>query len=379
MVGLTRRSFVMGTAGLLAAGSGRAFGQSRCAFGAIRWDAQYCDTQGQPCFEEEQILGPRQWQSRSPLHAKVIGPDAIRFEPTQATFDAEIRAAEAGGLAYWAYVTYTDPRTGAIDLKHSMMRGLAFHRASAIRSKVNVALIVATNGLGHTGQFGPAVDVIAGLIKEGGYQTCLGGRPLLYLYFSEPDMAGYWGGSLDNLKASLDALRARCRIQGSGDPYVVVMAAPPEKAEQVRVALGGDAISIYAGPIPPGPQQPYAALAAATQAYWRKELRAAKAGMIPTVMIGWDKRPRKEHPPSWEKNIKRGEGLDLYVKAPTPEEFAAECQHAVDLINANPQACAARTALIYAWNENSEGGPLAPSLGDPDARKLNAAAPVIRP
>lgn len=375
---LTRRGVLRGLAGGLALLSGRARAQSRCAFGAIRWDAQYCDIQGQPCFEEEQILGPSKWQSRSPLHARVTGPDTIRFEPSQVSFDAEIRAAHDGGLSYWAYLCYSDPRTASINLQHTMMRGLAYHRSSAVRGQVNIALIAPTNTLGRTGQFDLPVRLLAGLIGEGGYQTCLDGRPLLYVYYNEADIAGYWSGSLDNLKASLDALRMRCQQQRSGNPYVVVMIGQPDKAERVRVALGADAIAVYAGPVPSGPELPYAALAASIRAYWSKQLRAARAGMIPTVMIGWDTRPRKERPPSWEKTMKPNEGLDRYVRAPTPEEFAEECRQAVKLIDDNPQACAARTALIYAWNENSEGGSLAPSLGDPEGSRLRAAAPVIR-
>ena len=116
-------------------------------------------------------------------------------------------------------------------------------------------------------------------------------------------------------------------------------------------------------------------LETATENYWNLELAASPTGVVPTVMIGWDTRPRQEHPPSWQPNIKNSGG---FVKAPTPDQFAEECNAAIRFITDHRQACPASLALIYAWNESSEGGPLQPSLGDRTASKLRAAAKVLK-
>ena len=81
--------------------------------------------------------------SGRPIHSRVITKNAIRFAPNQETFDNEIRAAEIGGLSYWAYLAYGN--NGVIDLNHPMMRGLAFHQSSAIKSRIKYALITQTN------------------------------------------------------------------------------------------------------------------------------------------------------------------------------------------------------------------------------------------
>jgi hypothetical protein len=145
----------------------------------------------------------------------------------------------------------------------------------------------------------------------------------------------------------------------------------------VRTALGADAISAYAIALPSNINAPYAQLAAFTQLIWEREALATPAGVVPTVMIGWDTRPRKENPPAYDHSDHSHVDVTAHIIAPTPAEFAGECQRAVDFIHAHSERCASQLALIYAWNEDSEGGPLEPTLGDPLGSKLIAIAKVI--
>ena len=97
-------------------------------------------------------------------------------------------------------------------------------------------------------------------------------------------------------------------------------------------------------------------------------------------MAGWDRRPRVEHPVPWETWQKPGQGLDRFYHAPTPAELATHVQDALDWLRDNP-AAPARCALIYAWNENDEGGWLVPTLaadGTPDTRRIEALGHVLR-
>jgi hypothetical protein len=374
---MTRRFFLASQAGaFLLSGAGFAADRSSCLFGAIRWDAHYSDKPGEPGYEEEQILGPSKWQFRAPIHSRVITKNAIRFEPTQETFDNEIRVAEVGGLSYWAYLAYG--KDAVVDLNHPMMRGLDFHRSSTIKSKMKYALIVQTNTLGFAGRYAEAIRAILELLRDSNYMTCLNERPVIYILYSESDVKVYWGASLSHLKSCLNAIREGARRLALGEPYFVLMTAPPAKAEIVREAIGAEAISVYAGPIPRGPHLPFSALEAITQQYWQRELDAAPTGVVPTVMIGWDTRPRKEHPPSWEKGMQAGVGLEDYVISPTPAQFLDECRAAERFIDCHPTACRSRFALIYAWDENSEGGALEPTLGDPSASYLTTASRFLK-
>jgi len=55
-----------------------------------------------------------------------------------------------------------------------------------------------------------------------------------------------------------------------------------------------------------------------------------------------------ENPVPWEGQ--RG-SLDEYYERPTPEELATHLAHALDWVDAHPDAADARAVLIYAWNE----------------------------
>jgi hypothetical protein len=350
--------------------------RSGCIFGAIRWDAQYCDTPGQPCFEEEKALGPSKWRFRAPLHSQILGPEQIRFLPTQETFDQEIIAAKSNNLKYWAYLMYGED--GAIDLKHSMMKGLAFHRASSIKSQINYAMMLTVDTMGRTGNYSQPVKNIVSLLHDDNYQTALGKRPVIYLYYIEALLGTYWGGSLANMAEAINALRDAARNEGLGNPYIVLMDSPPASAEKVRAGLGADAISVYAIAPAPNISGPYSQLARSVRSYWEDEIKATSAGVVPTVMIGWDTRPRKEHPPAYDHRDRSHVDVAAHITAPTPAEFAAECQAAADFIYKHTDQCDSRLALIYAWNEDSEGGPLEPTLGDPRASKLAAAKNIMR-
>jgi hypothetical protein len=79
-------------------------------------------------------------------------------------------------------------------------------------------------------------------------------------------------------------------------------------------------------------------------------------------MSGRDRRPRIERPVPWESYQKPGEGLDRYYETATPEQVADHLRKALDWTVTLSNACPARSVLIYAWNENDEGGWIVPTL-----------------
>ena len=347
-----------------------------CIFGAIRWDGQYCDSEGDACFEEERALGDSKWQFRAPLHTQIIGPNQIRFAPSQATFDAEIRAAQENGIKYWSYLMYE--KDGIIDLNHPMMRGLSFHRSSAVNSNVRYTMMLTVDTLGMTNSYEPSVNAIVQLMSDTNYLSIMGKRPVLYFYYEGQNMKGRWQGSLANLAAAFHSLRKKSQEAGIGDPYITVLTtALAPQSEQVRAAIGGDAISAYAI-LPDKNITTYSEFDAEVRSYWANEISATNGDIVPTVMIGWDQRPRKEHPPAYDHRDHSKVDLLAHVTAPTPMEFRSECQAAVDFINSHRERCDSRMVLIYAWNENSEGGALEPTLGDPNASLMSASREVIK-
>jgi hypothetical protein len=121
---------------------------------------------------------------------------------------------------------------------------------------------------------------------------------------------------------------------------------------------------------------PYTVLTGKTEAKW-DEWRATGAKVFPLVTAGWDRRPRVEHPVSWE-SADPPDAIEQYYRAPTPGELAAHVRAALDWCARHADAADARGIVIYAWNEIDEGGWLVPSLWpDQQTARLDAIGRVL--
>jgi len=325
--------------------------------GAIRWDA-WQSPGSVPTEAVTRALSPPRYRDRLPFFARV-GPDgAVAIDgATQEVMDAEIAQARRAGLDHWAFVSY--PR------ESHMSAGLRLYLSSARRAGLRFCLVSELVQWGTVrDRTTPVLDWQIELLAHPDHQRVMG-RPLYFLGFlSDRLIAGRWGDAA-TLRTAVERFRARAVARGAGDPYIVLMARP-DPGLRLLAELGADAIGAYAI-AEAEPAAPYAALARLAEARWA-EYAAAGAEVVPTVMSGWDRRPRIEQPMPWETWQRPGAGLDRFYAAPRPEELAAHLSRALDWVAAHPRAAPARTALIYAWNENDEGGWLVPTLPFDDAR-----------
>ena len=202
-----------------------------------------------------------------------------------------IRAAAKAHLC-WVYLAYGD--RGVIDLDHPMMRGLWFHRHSAIKSEVDYA-VMTTPSLLVGGDRRAARQATLNLIADDNYQrTTIAGasRPVLFLYV-ETSEADRWIGAAATLRDALDGLRAASRERGLGDPYLVLTLSGADKAEALRAAIGADAISQYVAGRRRG-HEAWAAFEPGIEADWDRYAAATRADVVPTLRSGADIRARCE-------------------------------------------------------------------------------------
>jgi hypothetical protein len=316
----------------------------RPVIGAIRWDAWIGDVAGYDVGREvERSLAPLRWRYRLPFYAQEISPTEVRVRAsTQTVMDAEIEYARAAGLDYWAFVMYPpdNPQTRG---------GLDLYLRSARRRDVRFAMIVQSYTFGD-GDIARLVECF----KSDSYQTVAGGRPLIFMLGPQKVADPAW----PNVKARVDRLRAAALHARITTPYIVHLWGW-DRARAVVDWLGLDAISAYSLNFDDR-GAPYASLARKIESKW-DDWRASGAKVVPLVTTGWDRRPRVEHPVSWEPPG-RPDAIDFYYEAPTPVELAAHLQNAIDWCRRYPSAADASAVLIYAWNENDEGGWLVPSL-----------------
>ncbi len=333
--------------------------------GVIRWDAWFTD----PFNPYADNLADKRWHGRLPFYAKVLSDTKVQiYGDTQKVVDQEIAYAKNGGVDYFVFpFHYPDVREDGF--RHDkMIRARELYLASKHKDDVKFCMLDSPGHaylLNKTDPRNPndkRTQELIGLMKQPNYQTVVGGRPLLYLMFWNPDERLGGGTKVsffdtaENGRGWLDALRKRVMEAGLPNPYLVALAQTPEGGASIATDGGLDAISAYTSW--GGPD--YAGLCAAHVRFW-DAMKATGVKVIPNLSAGWGG-PRD------------GSGDKLQ---PKPGEIAAHLQSALKWIDANPKSAEARTMLWYAWNEIDEGGWLIPDKGQGTA-KLDETGRVMR-
>jgi hypothetical protein len=333
----------------------------RPAVGAIRWDAWIGSFAGYDVgVQVEKSLGPQRWHYRLPFYSEELSDTEVRIRGnTQAVMDQEIGYAHRAGLDYWAFVMYPgdNPQT---------LGGLDLYLRSSRKGDINFAMIVQSYTFGHAD-----IARLIGYFLQSNYQKVAGGRPLLFLAGPEKVDDPAW----PDIKKRIEQLRGAAARAGSKRPYIVHLWGW-NGAKDVIHWLNLDAMGAYS--LNFGDRAaPYAMLASKAQSKW-DDWRATGAKVCPLVTTGWDRRPRVEHPVSWEKPDPP-DAIEFYYAMPTPSELAAHLRAALDWCAKYRSTADGSVVLIYAWNEFDEGGWLVPSLWPSQgAQRIEAIRQVLR-
>lgn len=302
--------------------------------GAIRWDAWFPgNTPSQP--EEKPNVGRQvaetlsqpQYYFRLPYFARLSQDGTASYPPpTQALFDAEMAYAADAGIDYFAYCMYED--------NSEMAYARHFHEKSALGEQVKMCAILTAGPY----KIQKHIKHLVHYFQQDYYQKVCGGRPLVYFF-----------GWLKDTAECIRLLLEGCEKAGVPKPYLAAMFwnCDDEKAQYF------DAVSGYAVGGKDG--ESYADLTARARARW-EDARLKEQKLIPLVTAGWDPRPRHERPVSWMTV-----SADSWAQTARPEEIARHLQETLDYMGHHRELCPANTLIIYAWNENDEGGWLVPT------------------
>ncbi len=315
-----------------------AIAQARPLVGAIRWDA-WTGAGNSVGKIVNTTLSPSVFHVRLPFFAKVNGVNSVAVNGnSQAIMDQEIQYAHSAGLDYWAF-DYYPSNTGLAYARELYLK-------SALRRLIKFCLILNVN---------PNPDfatLTKTYFKNPSYQKLLSGRPLLYLF----GIGNYSAADIANLRQLSIKNKA-------GNPYIVVLGQPVD-----ALAIGADAVSAYAAFGSNG--EPFRQLMADEQAGW-EGAKASGMQVIPWVSTGWDPRPRIVHVTPWITYPTNG-----WVEKATPNEIATHLNQSFEWTAANPAVCQANAVLMYAWNENDEGGWLCPTLYE-GTQRIDAVRAVV--
>ncbi|MBN1182569.1 MAG: T9SS type A sorting domain-containing protein [Bacteroidales bacterium] len=308
--------------------------QDRPLVGAIRWDAWI----GQSDYIGAQVnvtLGPNHWHYRLPFYTTVIDSNTVDIDGTsQETVDKEIEYAAYGQIDYFAFLMY--------DNNSTLSNGLHKFLSSTKKDMINFCVIL--NYI-WSEPITTSVERILDYFQESNYQCVLGNRPLVFAY------------ELDGSPEMALELKDSCASRGWPEPYIVSL----QYADHMPSNNVYDAISRYwYGPNYGGLEAgaPYSNLMNAAKLDWeiRKDNGAKQVLLVST---GGDGRPRIENPVSW---IDDPSAYERYFETPTPQQITTHLGQAFNFIENNPSTCEVKLVLMYAWNENDEGGWLVPTL-----------------
>ncbi len=191
----------------------------------------------------------------------------------------------------------------------------------------------------------PSVNQHLDLMRLDSYVTVEDGRPLYFLGFIDEATVKEKWGDLQGLRAAIDRFRAGARSRQLANPYIVV-AGRIDQIPNIGPQLGADALGAYAL-TDARRVGSFEDLAQIVQADWRMLARSALP-VVPTVMTGWDRRPRVERPVPWEKTQRPGEGLQYYFGPATPDQIADQLRAALTWSNpgSNQQAPVVRHLCV---------------------------------
>ena len=339
--------------------------QARPLVGAIRWDAWQEDGNIQATVER--TLGPRHWHYRLPFFARVTGSNTVVINGnTPALMDQEINYAANAGIDYWAFCIYPEDS--------GMSRGLHLYLDSPLKNRIKFALNLQGGWVaGKAEGWDAQVIRYVNYFKDPAYQKVRGIRPLVFLFNRIPPTPEF--PDAPAVAAAIHQLRAAATNAGLGNPYLVFQGWDASSDFKTMQDYGLDAIGAYAVFTDATIGTSYQALAAKGHRMWEAG-QATGANVVPIVTAGWDDRTRVETKTPWTS------GSTNYSLPPTPAELANHLAAALDwtrthLTNATP----ANTVLIYAWNENDEGGWLVPTLnpdGSANTDRLVAIAAKLK-
>lgn len=358
--GLSRREIIQTIIGAAAVGGhgGQAFAGSRVAVGALRWDAWY---DGSPFSS---VLASPKWQDRIPSFSTLHSGKLCICGSDPANLRIEIGLAKFFGVDYFAFdYYYPFDWRGEYNSKYEAigqsLRSFTSISQNDVKFSLNFALSMAA-GLGEV----HSPRLIAQQIRymsSTAYLKTGDGRPVLFVMVFDHRRFEPTGDLKGHALAYIGRLREAAKQAKLGEPYLIALAFSPADGAYFVSSMGFNAISSYGNPrgfpeLGAGRSLPFANCSAGSRFYWT-QADVVQVPYLPPISLGWDYRPVLDDPEQAKTRKANGD----WCEPPRPQEISSLVTDAyvkAFSTNADFPSC-----LIYAWNEYTEGGWIAPTRG----------------
>lgn len=286
------------------------------------------------------------------------------YTNTVEIMEKQIDYASDNGLDFFSFCWYQSASQDQW-IVNALNSGLDLYLKSKNRNRLEFSLFVSNHDESFT--MGPnewnfCTDKWVGLFQENGYMK-VDGRPVIV--FNRHDLLLKKWGSVDNLKNAFKLLNNKAVAAGLKEPLIGIVALPgPENGWNNLVDMKTAGYSFFTGynygndisAAGSNLEQPYSQLPKTSNYIWN--LFAAKNLLpyVPTVSTGWDMRP-------WETSVPKA----FYYTPRNAENIAGFVNDALSWVKQNPDRTFSEPYIVlYAWNENGEGGYLTPTKSEGD-------------
>ncbi|MDD4772598.1 MAG: glycoside hydrolase family 99-like domain-containing protein [Eubacteriales bacterium] len=323
------------------------------------------------------------WYDRIPHWTDRLLSDFTEREPvwgwlgnTVVNMELQIDYAADAGLSYFAFDWYY-PEHGHIN---RMNEAVDRYLASQNAGRMEFCLLVANHSGGfiYRDKWDDACDMFMPYLTDKN-ALCVNGCPVI-IFFSTGDLIRCLGGA-DETKICLDRLRERIQAAGFPGVYVIGCGGPPRDDTGEIVLCPGawrdminmlescglDAVTGYnyhRNHIKNGDEisyiYPYEKLVNDHIISRNAISEYCRLPQMPLIIGGWDCRP-------WEtvwKGRSEPHPRSCYSPDRTPTDVYNHVLETGKWIEANSGKVPDKLAIVYAWNENGEGGYIEPTVGD---------------
>ena len=260
------------------------------------------------------------------------------------------------GIAFWAFDWYypegenkTTPLNNALDL----------YLKAPNRQRLQFCLLVAN----HSGfRIGPkdwdaCCQRWIELFKQSTHLQA-GGQPLL-IFFSPGELTKAFGG-VEGVRQAFETLRAKAKEAGLSGVSIAACTGPEGKLDGF-VRSGYTLLTGYNYPLGwmnGGKEEPFRKLIDGSERIFEQFAEKTPLPYVPVITAGWDRRP-------WEEDKLPPEKWSPWYPDRTPKQVEEFVGMGVRWLEKHPdKTTPERLLLIYAWNENGEGGYLTPTATD---------------
>jgi hypothetical protein len=276
------------------------------------------------------------------------------WDNTVEIMQQQIDYAAQYGLAFWAFDWYYPGPNKVCPCNNA----LSLYLKTPNRERLGFCVMATNHEPYRIGpkQWDDCCRIWIDMFRQSTYVR-LDGQPLL-IFFDPDDLQREFGG-VEGVRKAFESLRAKAKQAGLPGVAIAACSSPgghPELVQSGYSLLTGYAF--YHGFLNGAGRKPFRELIELNRGYFDGFAKTAPLPFAPVITTGFDRRP-------WEQGAYPPERMSSWYPDRTPQLVEEFVRMGVRWLDEHPdKAAKQRLLLLYAWNENGEGGYLTPTVAE---------------